>query len=216
MRAVLLLAGDIDLPIAEVSAMIEGSDRIICADGAAHYTFKHNIIPDVIIGDIDSITPKDLKMAASEDVQIVNIPDQETGDCEKALKWMLAHAIDGVIVLGHGGGGRQDHTLTNYSVMMRYASRFPVFMAYDLNHKIQFMHSPGEIRVSGWAGRRVSLIPYPISLKVKLRGFEYPLNDEDMMLGVREGLSNRMLSDEASVSMTSGALIVFLERVKSK
>jgi len=215
-RAVLLLNGVNDLPLKDVRDLVASSNLFICTDGAARYALKRDLIPDVVIGDLDSITPEDLVRARSEDAQIVKLPEQESGDCEKALRWLLANGIDQVVVLGHGGGGRQDHTLTNYSVLMRYASKFPVFMAYDLNHKIQFMHMPGEIRLRGWAGRRVSLIPYPISLRVTLRGFLYPLNDEDLMLGVREGLSNRMLSDEASISMASGAMLVFLERVQSQ
>jgi hypothetical protein len=58
--------------------------------------------------------------------------------------------------------------------------------------------------------RRVSLIPLsPRVTKVRLTGdFKYPLNDEDLLLGLTRGLSNELGPDGGNIFLTSGQLIV--------
>ena len=69
-----------------VKEQVKFADRIICADSGAHHTHELNIIPDVVIGDFDSIHRDVLDYYnALDSVQTVHDPDQYTTDLMKAL-----------------------------------------------------------------------------------------------------------------------------------
>ena len=63
-------------------------DLLLALDGAANRLLELNIIPDVIVGDLDSITTSVLNQCESSGVHIVRIPSQEKSDISKGLQWV--------------------------------------------------------------------------------------------------------------------------------
>ncbi len=190
---------------------VASAARILAADGAAEFARVRRIGLHSVIGDFDSITPQTLEFYREAGVQIIHRSDQYSNDFEKALHHAISLGCRDVEVFGISGG-RLDHTLTNLSVMRRFADQFDSLIAFDDSSqhffltKLQKQHSFAE-----GIGTRVSLSPMETSHGVQSRGLQYPLNDASMIFGWHEGLSNVIIHSPASVSIRSGGLLVSIE-----
>ena len=74
------------------------ADQIIAADGGANAARALGLVPDLIIGDLDSVTAATRRAFAG--VRTLHIRRQDNTDIEKALDYIRAHGRDRVIVLG--------------------------------------------------------------------------------------------------------------------
>ncbi len=92
----------------------KGFTTIICADGGANSARKIGIIPDYIIGDLDSIQNRTLKYYQSKS-KIIKFTRQNDTDVEKCLKFAISKKYFEVILLGVTGD-RLDHTICNFGI----------------------------------------------------------------------------------------------------
>jgi thiamine pyrophosphokinase len=192
-----------------VQKFAEGNSLVIATDGAAKYAHVYEIHPDIIIGDMDSIT-KDLRQFYTErGTRIIEDPDQQTNDFEKALKYILAEALSKeVIVLGIHGK-RTDHLLTNFSVMLRFTDKFDSLIAYDATHEHHFLTAEKHwYSFTAPVGSVVSLTPLPAAQGITTSGLYYPLKNERMLYGEREGLGNIITEEHATVEIMKGSLLI--------
>ncbi len=213
-KAILMLGGVIDLPLKDVIEIFESTEWLACADGAAEYAVINSFVPNVVIGDMDSISAETVRELKEEDVPFVKLEDQSTSDCEKSLEWLLSIGVSQLIVLGVGGG-RGDHALANYSVLIRYAEKFKMLKGVERENDILFLPHGGELAINGWPGRRVSFIPFPAAMSMRSTGLKYPMIG-DYMIGGRESLSNVMLESTAKLTCVAGAMIAFMQRKKGR
>jgi len=128
-------------------------DKIIAADGGVHHALRFGFTPDVVIGDLDSIT--ETVRAQLPETQFVHRPSQELNDLEKALQFCQEHGFSQLTILGIAGK-RLDHTINNFSVLARY-DRFFELELYDAYARIYLIRD--EIQIQGQEGQLVSLIP---------------------------------------------------------
>ena len=88
---------------------------IIAADGGADRLLEYEILPDKIIGDLDSISESVKKKHSKI---IIETPDQNKNDLEKGLDWIENHKYTDVTIIG-ATGLRDDHTLSNIFIIMQ-------------------------------------------------------------------------------------------------
>lgn len=178
---------------------------IIAADGACLRLEAIGISPDFIVGDLDS-----LRQSGRYDdfinSEMLEMPDQETNDFEKSLNFAISKGWHSVLVVGFHGG-ELDHTLNNISVLKKYANRMEICL-YE--HKRYSIYTEVSFALKSAPGEIISLVPMPIAT-VTTGGLEWPLRNERLELGVREGARNRAISAEISVEIHSGALLVFFD-----
>jgi len=182
---------------------------IIATDGAARYAHTHEIRLDIIIGDMDSL-PNDLKKKyEAKGTRIIEEPDQQANDFEKALRFIAAENLSkDVIVLGIHGK-RTDHLLANFSVMLRYSDSFDSLTSYDATDRYHFLTAENHwYSFDSPVGTIVSLMPLPEAVGVTTSGLYYPLKNARMAFGEREGLSNIISADDATVEIRKGALLI--------
>ncbi len=186
-----------------IAPLLKERPIIVCADGGANKAIPLGLTPDVIIGDLDSVTRKTLRYFFG--VPVIYNPDQNSTDLEKALDFLLANGIRSATVIG-ATGERPDHTMSNFSILLKYHNRLSLRFLDDLctaeivQSRIQFRTSPG---------RQISLIPMGKCIGVTTRGLKFPLNNESLSLGVREGSSNEATGTIVSVSVKRGSLLLF-------
>jgi thiamine pyrophosphokinase len=164
--------------------LIRSADFTICCDGALQKflrastaIFGEKRLPDVVIGDMDSLSPT-LRKRYSD--IIVQIDEQEHNDQTKAVRWVLANldGVEQIHILG-GTGGRADHTIGNVSLLMEYTRMFDlggtaIEMVTDegtifpINDTIEF---------DCGTGRSVSIFSPDNSLRIKSEGLMYPTDD---------------------------------------
>ncbi|MGE3320533.1 MAG: thiamine diphosphokinase [Candidatus Berkiella sp.] len=89
---------------------------LICTDGAADTLLQYKLIPNVIIGDFDSLANAKERFPQS---QLVKIDDQNTTDFEKALQYCIKFPNKKIVCLG-ALGGFADHGIHNLSLMVQY------------------------------------------------------------------------------------------------
>ncbi len=166
--------------------LIQTADYIACCDGAfrgylarMESIFGRERLPDVVIGDMDSISSSLKKKYAD---LIVTVQDQETNDQTKAIKYVLENvaAISEIHILG-ATGKREDHTLGNISLLMEYARNYKLEekeISLDMisDYGIIFPIT-NSIELDCGVGRKVSVFTPDPNLKIKSQGLTWPLDD---------------------------------------
>lgn len=178
---------------------------LICADGAANYLLEYGIQPEVILGDLDSIKTQVLQAYRKQGVRILKIEEQETTDFEKTLLFAKENSVKEITVVG-AISERPDHTLNNFSVMKRYYKIFDIrilekeFEIYYIKNITTFSYKKGQV---------VSFMPMPMASGIITTGLKYPLNNETLRFGIREGTLNVSTSNHISISFRKGDLLLF-------
>lgn len=141
--AVILANGD--FPQAEIPLELLRRAPFVCAcDGAV----DHYPQADVIVGDGDSV-PEDLRN------RLIQIDEQEDNDLTKATRYCLSKGMRRIIYLG-ATGQREDHTLGNISLIVRYALELDVepLLATDYGW---FVVAEEESEFASFKGQQVSI-----------------------------------------------------------
>lgn len=104
------------LPSASVvSHLAKHAARIVCADGGANRLRDSglDIVPDAIVGDLDSIREDVAAYYREKRVSIIEDGDQYSTDMDKAVRWAIKQDPNDDIVIVASMGGRLDHSLSN-------------------------------------------------------------------------------------------------------
>ena len=96
------------------------AESILACDGAADYLLKKGYVPDIIIGDLDSISSKNKRKYL--DI-IVEIKDQSKNDLRKAIDYAIGNNINDIIIIG-ASGKREDHLIGNIFSLLKFCSKF--------------------------------------------------------------------------------------------
>ncbi len=180
---------------------------IICADGASRQLLVHDIIPDVIIGDMDSAEEDILRYFKERGSEILKFPKRkDETDTWLALEYAFNMKPDEIIILG-ALGGRIDHTLANIYLLVKAAERDVKTKIVDETSELFVVADTATIR--GNVGDTVSLFSLSSSVSgITLEGFDYPLSKGVMEVGTPYGISNRLAEKQATISIETGYLLV--------
>ncbi|MBD3617035.1 MAG: thiamine diphosphokinase [Gracilimonas sp.] len=188
-----------------LKAEVASADLLIGADGGCITILKHGFAPDAVVGDLDSFEAPE-----SPKFKVVYKPDQETNDLEKALNYAIEQGVKTCTVLG-AFGRRMDHSLKNMSVLNKFHHSFNELIFRDDLFDTVLIEDTFSAKIS--VGNIVSL--FPISGEVTgihTEGLMYALKNENLKNGERDGTSNETITDEFSVQIEDGSLVIFFER----
>jgi thiamine pyrophosphokinase len=184
-----------------LAASLATSALVIGADGGGNLLLDRDVIPDVVIGDLDSFSG--VQNAACE---VIRDSDQETNDLEKALRLALSRGATEAVILG-ATGYRLDHTLKNLSVLLQFNGRFNDIILRDATCDIRIL--PKSYTMETRPGQAISL--FPLSGRaggIITEGLRYALNDETLENGIRDGSSNEATGYRVNISYSSGDLLL--------
>ena len=186
-----------------VRSLASRARLVVAADGGANAALACGVRPDVIIGDLDSITPATRRRFHRS--LVIRVARQDNTDLEKALDFLLLRGIREVVIAG-ATGRRLDFTLGNVSLIWRYAGRMRISLEGDGWRAI-----PLERRASLRArrGTTVSLIPFGRCTGVTLRGLRYPLTRARLRIG-DIAVSNVVTRSPFTISVTTGHMLLVL------
>ena len=207
MRVVILANGD--PPSADLArTAVARHDLLIATDGAAHKAAAIGIVPALICGDFDSADLERVKLDFPN-AELVETPDQNLADLEKALLLALERGATEATILG-AGGGRVDHSLTTIALLLRYHGELALTLAHDGSAVRAVSGSaehPGLLRLLTKPGDTVSLIALSPINRVSLSGVAWPLENERLPVGTH-GVSNRATGDSVNVKVREGVVLV--------
>ncbi len=184
----------------------EPADLVICADGGLDVALAADRRVDLVVGDLDSVSPTALDRAAAAGIAIErHRVDKDESDLELAL----ATAIDReatVVVVHLAVGGRLDHQLANLLVLAS-----PRWARADLSAVV------GRDRV--WVVRDRRVLPLDRGAHVALhsiggpaegvrtRGLRFDLHDERLEAMVARGIANEVAVAGPEIEVGSGVLL---------
>lgn len=188
---------------------VRGADVFVCADGGANAARRYGVQPDLIAGDLDSVSRTTLQWCTR--ARIVRVRRQDNTDLEKTLDLLLKESVTGVLILGIAGG-RLDMTLGNLSVLWNYTSRLRITCAGDgwRAHPVV-----GTLVLTARPGATVSLVPFGACSGITLHGLKYPLRNARMPVGTI-GVSNVALRSRISVTVTRGHMLVLVHEWRAR
>lgn len=187
-----------------IAPVLRTKPYIICADGGANKARSFGITPHLIIGDLDSITQKSRRYYAG--IPVIHDQNQNNTDLEKALEHLLQEGITSAVIIG-ATGERPDHTLANFSILLKFHRRLALRFL-DERCTAEVIHRSARIRTT--AGQPISLIPFGRCTGITTAGLKYPLRNEALEPGVREGSSNEATGASVTVTVKKGPLMLFV------
>lgn len=208
MTFAVVLAGGAS-PEGKLLAGAEQADLVIAADGGVRIARNHGLPIHAVIGDLDSASAGDLAWARAEHAQIIDFPtDKDHTDLELALDHADEAGVDRIVAIGVDGG-RLDHELGNWAALSaRRSARVEVHTKHGA---ATILHGDGHSAMSldGRVGDIVSLLPRSGRVDgVTTTGLRWPLDNATLEATSTRGVSNEFASATASVSLTSGTLLV--------
>jgi len=176
-------------------------DPVLCADGGYYLAVEAGVVPDLVIGDFDSLEKRDVE----DGVEVVRFPERKDySDFELALQFSERYNPACVYVYG-ALGGRADHALIN--ILLLYRAPFPVVF---IDSDMEVYNVRERLVLEGRSGCICSLITFSGDCVVdRMEGFRYTLENETLAPSSR-GLSNVITSDRAEISVGGGTLVVMV------
>jgi thiamine pyrophosphokinase len=177
-----------EVPDSELSlSILNDKRRIICCDGALHKLLSINIIPDVVVGDGDSMDEEELlrhKIPYHAD------KSEEYNDLQKALKYCNSKDYDNVLLMGCAGL-REDHFIANLSILAMYSKNKCMRM---LTEHGDFSVIERAEEIPSYPGMQVSIFPSHPQQRFWFTGLKYPVNNRAFKW-LWEGSLNEALED---------------------
>lgn len=201
-RCVIIGGGDCSVNFLKENIDAE-NDYIICADGGYDYAVAADLMPDLLIGDFDSIS------AVPQGVNKITLPvEKDVTDCVAAYNEGIKLGFKSFVLFG-GTGGRFEHTFSNISLMASASLANITFEIIDEKHIFRSITN-SSIKITRKEKQQISVFAYGgRAFGVTEKGFHYPLCDYtlDPFDGAL-GTSNDITEDVGEVLVSSGTLII--------
>ena len=215
MRAVIFANGIIKhLP--EAGAVIMPDNMLIAADGGANHFKALGILPNVLIGDLDSIHSDDLNELRTAGAEIIQHPSgKDQTDLELALDLAVDRGAEKILVFG-ALGARWDMSIANILLLTSPEFSGVKLKFIEENQEITLLRGGEEQTFHGKKGDTLSLTALDQEVKgVTLGGLEYPLKNDVLKLGSSRGISNVFIENSATVFLKHGLLLcVHMRKLK--
>ncbi|MDD6919819.1 MAG: thiamine diphosphokinase [Eubacteriales bacterium] len=178
---------------------------IICADGGYEFALKANIVPNLIVGDFDSLNTN-----LPTSVDIIKVPtEKDDTDLQLALKICLKKNITNVDIIG-GIGGRVDHTIGNIQNLVHYTLQGININMFD-TRQIITIQLPSTKKYHKKSNYQFSLFAHSeFAEGVTITGGHYSLNNDTINNSFPIGISNQFEEDYIEVSFESGILVIVM------
>ena len=184
-------------------------DAIIAADGGARHVKALGLIPDEIVGDLDSLSEDEIAGydRAGSGIHRYS-PEKDETDLELALDFAAQHGAGKITCYGLFGG-RWDMTFANLLLLAdpRYAGIELQVVAGDAT---LYILRGGEARtISGRPGDTVSVIPLNGPAEgLTYTGLHWPLEHATLPFASPRGVSNTMAAEKATISLHTGVVVI--------
>jgi thiamine pyrophosphokinase len=196
---------------------LDASDdvAIVAVNGGTRHVLAVGVTPDIIIGDLDSLSPDVRARVEAAGTQIVGFsPRKEETDLELALLHAASEGAKEIVILA-ALGGRLDQTIAN--VLLLALPELKGIDARIVEGAQEAFLIQGEVTIEGQPGDTVSLIPLGGDAEgVTADGLEWPLDEDTLCFGPARGVSNVLTAQQARVRVKQGALLCVVIHRSSK
>ena len=208
--------------------------RLIAADRGLEFFLDYLILPDVVIGDFDSLSEdgKNFLEMQNEDipyggmlewklqkgegkvVEVVRLcPEKDDSDTQSAMNYAIQNGAKDIVILGVTGN-RVDHLMANFGLLILAQKQDTEVALADRYNYMKLIPSGTILKKAEQFGKYVSFFPLGGDVTgLTLEGFKYPL-DKYHLTTADSGLtvSNEISEEYAKVTYESGTLLMIMSR----
>ncbi|MBB6063298.1 thiamine pyrophosphokinase [Thermosipho japonicus] len=198
MKATIVLNGNID------ETLVLNTNHIIAVDGGAKLLKKRNILPDIVIGDLDSIDKETIDFFKKQSVKIIEYPrEKDETDCELAIKYALENGFKEIEIINFQGE-RIDMIFALYGLLKKFDANI-----YLNSEKLEsaILKENNKLEKEVKIGEIWSFIPL-CNATFMIEGFKYPFNG-NMSIENPIGVSNETTDEKIKIHVEKGEVIYF-------
>ena len=191
-----------------------GYDVILAADSGMDFLYRTKILPDIIVGDFDSVDPEVLEFFREhEEIDICALnPVKDDTDTEFAIRESIRRGATEITIIG-GTGTRLDHVLGNIAILGQGFVQDRHIFLLDEHNRIRLIQKECRIKKEEQYGKYVSVVSFcGVARGVSESGVFYPLDHVDLQPFTSLGISNEIVDEEAVITVEDGTLIVVESR----
>ena len=186
--------------------MQNNGNVVICADGGYFHAKKLKIIPQFLVGDMDSIDEKTEDFSGME---IICCPcEKDYTDGQFAVELAIKSGCEKITLFG-ALGGRFDHQIGNLLLLKTIQSGGATGEIIDSNCKILLVNEFARFECGGY--RYISFVPLSENVNgITLTGLKYPLNKANITQSDFCTMSNEFADKVATITVDEGYLAAVL------
>jgi len=190
---------------------IAADDFVIAADGGTRHALSVGVVPDLIIGDLDSLSAVELERVKRAGAQVkAYSPRKDETDLELALKYAADRGAVEILIFA-ALGGRLDQLIANV-LLLTLTELDGVDVRIVEGDQTAFLIR-GRTQLRGRAGDTVSLLPIGGDVVGgTTTGLEWELDGDELYFGPARGVSNRFTGDQATIDVRQGLLLCVVTR----
>lgn len=213
-KTVIISGGTINEEFVEkILAENEGA-CIIGVDRGVEYLYRHQITPQYIVGDFDSIDSEIIDYYRNEThvpIREYN-PIKDATDTEIAIRLGITLGSSEILILG-ATGGRIDHLWANIQTLSVACSAGVKACILDERNKISVIDKPCVLKKSEAYGSFLSVFSLTGEIfDFSLTGTQWPLSHHTLKPCDSLTVSNRFAEEQVKIDFSSGMLVVMETR----
>lgn len=208
MTTIIIANGTISDYAATKQAISKIKSYVIACDGGLCHAHAMEIVPNVVIGDMDSAPSEILEEAERQGAKILRYPIMKD---ETDLELAISHALenDAYPIKIYGAlGGRIDHCLSNLHLLTIRPQAIEIL---DEKTSIKLISQSLTLQKENYD--TLSLIPLTTAVTgITTQGLFYPLKNETLETGTSRGTSNYFTDGTATITIETGLLLAIRYR----
>lgn len=182
------------------------NDLLIAADGGYEHLKKAGMMPDLLIGDFDSMEKPNVSC------ETITLPvEKDDTDIVFAVKEGFRRGYTWFVIFGGLGGKRLSHTIANMQLLEYIATLGGTAVLKGGTTSLFLLREGQSHALEQETGKELSLFSVTPTASVTLQGVKYPVTRATLERSFPLGVSNRVAEEKASVTVHQGSVLVVIE-----
>lgn len=187
----------------------EAGNYIIAVDSGIGVLRRRGLLPDCLIGDLDSAEADDIRWAETNAIEIRRFPaEKDEVDTELALQWACRQNPDKITIYNELNG-RFDHTIALVQLLMRPLRDGIPCEIRSLRDVVCLLDK--QITLSA-SHAYVSLFSLTLEAQVTATGLKYAM-PEKLYIDKPMGISNEFVDNQAQITVKQGIILLIVSRI---
>ncbi len=194
-----------------IKYQLASKSLVLACDEALAMCLDRGVVPNAVIGDMDSVSTEMLERFAELGGEVVYRPNQDSNDLAKALEFATHSGCSSCTVVGATGGDREQE----WANLLTCAASTMDITCLGRRHQYRFLCPGRTYSIEIMPGQNFSLFSLPVADGITLKGGQFGLQNARLTMG-SEGLHNVAVSSELSLTYQEGRLILLMVHPSSK
>lgn len=213
-KAIIISGGMLETEVVEEALRNREAYCLIAVDAGAAFLYRHQILPDYLVGDFDSLDPWIVAYYKEEtkvSIRQFN-PVKDASDTEIAVRHAIEEGYREILILG-ATGNRIDHVWANIQVLMIAKQAGATAVIQDAHNRIRLLDGETRLKKAEAFGPYFSVFPLGGTVEAFcITGAKYPLYNHTLTPFDSLCVSNEIKGEEAVITFPAGTVILMETR----